>query len=116
MNPWTPLWLKIFAYVSPLSAISISDFLKFYFIPLKVNVLASKNIKGYATSLVIACMYAQSCLTLLQPHGLACQAPLSMGFSSQEYWSGLPFPAPGVLPDPGGNAKQNYNEMPPHTH
>jgi len=28
------------------------------------------------------------------------QAPLSMGFSKQEYWSGLPFPPPGDLPDP----------------
>ena len=32
---------------------------------------------------------------------LACQAPLSMGFSRQEYWSGLPFPSPGDLPHPG---------------
>ena len=32
---------------------------------------------------------------------VAHQAPLSMGFSSQEYWSGLPFPPPGDLPDPG---------------
>ena len=32
---------------------------------------------------------------------IACQAPLSMGFSRQEYWSGLPFPPPGDLPDPG---------------
>ena len=29
------------------------------------------------------------------------QAPLSMGFSRQEYWNGLPFPTPGDLPDPG---------------
>ena len=29
------------------------------------------------------------------------QAPLSMGFSRQEYWSGLPSPSPGELPDPG---------------
>ena len=32
---------------------------------------------------------------------VACQAPLSMGFPRQEYCSGLPFPAPGDLPDPG---------------
>ena len=32
---------------------------------------------------------------------VAFQAPLSMGFSRQEYWSGLPFPSPGDLPDPG---------------
>ena len=31
---------------------------------------------------------------------VACQAPLSMGFSRQEYWSGLPCPPPGDLPDP----------------
>ena len=32
---------------------------------------------------------------------VARQAPLSVGFSSQEYWSGLPCPFPGTLPDPG---------------
>ena len=32
---------------------------------------------------------------------VAGQAPLSMGFSRQEYWSGLPFPSPGKFPDPG---------------
>ena len=32
---------------------------------------------------------------------VAPQAPTSMGFSRQEYWSGLPFPSPGDLPDPG---------------
>ena len=37
----------------------------------------------------------------LRPRGLAHQAPLSMGFSRQEYWSGLPFSSPGDLPDPG---------------
>ena len=60
------------------------------------------------------CLVAQSCPTLcdpmdsLRPHGLfetpwtvAHQAPLSMGFSRQEYWSGLPFPSPGDLPNPG---------------
>ena len=35
------------------------------------------------------------------PWTAACQAPLSMGFPRQEYWSGLPFPPPGDLPDPG---------------
>ena len=34
---------------------------------------------------------------------LACQAPLSMGFSKQEYWSGLPCPPPGDLSDQGLN-------------
>jgi len=40
-------------------------------------------------------------LTLATPWTVACQAPLSMGFSRQEHWSGLPFPSPGDLPDPG---------------
>ena len=35
------------------------------------------------------------------PWTVACQAPLSMGFPRQDYWSGLPFPSPGDLPDPG---------------
>ena len=35
------------------------------------------------------------------PWGVAYQAPPSMGFSRQEYWSGLPFPSPGGLPNPG---------------
>ena len=34
------------------------------------------------------------------PWTVAHQAPLSMGFPRQEYWSGLPFPSPGALPDP----------------
>ena len=35
------------------------------------------------------------------PWTVACQAPLSMGFPRQVYWSGLPFPPPGYLPNPG---------------
>ena len=35
------------------------------------------------------------------PWTVACQAPLSMGFLRKEYWSGLPFPPPGHVPDPG---------------
>ena len=35
------------------------------------------------------------------PWMVAYQAPLSTGFSRQEYWSGLPFPSPGDLPNPG---------------
>ena len=48
-----------------------------------------------------ACIVAQSCLTLCDPMTVACQAPLSMGFSRQEYWSGLPCPPPRDLPNPG---------------
>ena len=41
---------------------------------------------------------AQSCLTLCDPWTVAHQAPQSMAFSRQEYWSGLPFPSPGIFP------------------
>ena len=37
----------------------------------------------------------------MTPGTIAHQAPLSMGFPRQEYWSGLTFPSPGDLPDPG---------------
>ena len=43
----------------------------------------------------------QSCPTLCNPWTVACLASLSIGFSRQEYWSGLPCPSPGDLPDPG---------------
>ena len=38
------------------------------------------------------------------PWTVAYQAPLSMGFSRQEYWSGVPLPSPGELPNPGTNS------------
>ena len=43
--------------------------------------------------------------SLQTPWTVACQAPLSMEFSRQEYWSGLPGPVPGDLPDPGFEPK-----------
>ena len=46
-------------------------------------------------------LVAKSCPTFKTPCTLACQAPLLMGFSRQEYQSGLPFPSPGDSPDPG---------------
>ena len=52
--------------------------------------------------LVLGCCFdPKLCLTLVTPRTVARQAPLSMEFSRQEYRSGLPFPSPGDLPDPG---------------
>ena len=45
-------------------------------------------------------LVAKSCPALATPWTVACQAPLSVGFSRQEHWSGLPFPSPGDLPNP----------------
>ena len=46
-------------------------------------------------------MLSGVCLTLCDPRTVACQAPLSMGFSKQKYWSGLLLPTPGDLLNPG---------------
>ena len=50
-------------------------------------------------SFLVCCV--QSCPTPAIPWTVAHQAPLSMGFFRQEYWSGLPLPSLGALPDPG---------------
>ena len=46
-------------------------------------------------------LVAQSWPTLCDPMTVVSQTPLSMGVSRQKHWSGLPFPSPGDLPDPG---------------
>ena len=48
---------------------------------------------------MFACSVTSVMSNSMQP--MDHQAPLSMGFSRQEYWSGLPFPSPGDLPNPG---------------
>ena len=53
------------------------------------------------SGLMHVCLVAQSCLTLCDPTTVPLQVPLSMGFPRQEYWSELPFPSPGDLPDSG---------------
>ena len=55
-----------------------------------------------AKILTTFCLHVVCCVQLiLTLWTVARQAPLSMGLSRQEYWSGLPFPPPGDLPDPG---------------
>ena len=77
-----------------------------------MNLVASQHMESFplvTTSLfsLCVCLVAQLCLALGDPLGyyiildVGCQAPLSLGFSRQEYWSGLPLPSPGELPDPG---------------
>ena len=52
------------------------------------------------TACVCACVL-NHVHVFVTPQAVTRQAPLSMGFSRQEYWSKLPFPSPGDLPDPG---------------
>ena len=58
----------------------------------------TKTVRCYVISCNKGCgvggLVAKLCPTLATPWNVACQAPLSMGFSRQEYWSGLPFPSP----------------------
>ena len=54
------------------------------------------DFRGCLQFLVLSCV-----LLFAVPRTVAHQAPLSMEFSRQEYWSGLPFPSPRDLPDPG---------------
>ena len=50
---------------------------------------------------VVVVVVAKSCPSFAILWIVTWQAPLSMGFSREKYWSGLPFPSPGDLPDPG---------------
>ena len=59
------------------------------------------KLKWSATRSVVSWLFAT-------PRTIACQAPLSTGFSREEYWSGLPFPSPGDLPHPGINSSLLY--------
>ena len=71
--------------------------------------IGSERSITYMCVCVCVCVYAwfsvkslQSCLTLCNHMDYrACQAPLPMGFSRQDYWSGLPCPPPGDFSDPG---------------
>ena len=72
--------------------------------PWKRNAKKAKWLSGEALQIAVKrreSEVAQSCPTLCDPWTVAYQAPPSMGFSRQEYWSGLPCPPPGDLPDPG---------------
>ena len=50
---------------------------------------------------MFVCMSLNCVQLFVTPWTVARQAPLSMGFSRQDYWTGLPFPPPGDLSDPG---------------
>ena len=80
------------------------------FLPLWI--LIHVILTGALRACVRACVHACVCvcarmhtlsrvLLFVTAWTVARQAPLSMGFSRQEYWSGLPFPPPGDLPNPG---------------
>ena len=85
--------------------------LKEYFVKISTIILTwtSWNFESFSIANHYSCRYHRVCElrcsvvsdSFAAPSTVACQAPLSMGFSRQEYWSGLPFPSPGGLPNPG---------------
>jgi len=67
-----------------------------------VVLIMAKDWKNSNVHWKVKMLVSQSCLILCNPMNyIAHEAPLSMEFSRQEYWSGLPFPSPGDLPKPG---------------
>ena len=82
-------------------------FVKIYSIGLVWVLLVIKSIcmnsiyLPYRCVVVVGGLVAKSCLTLATPWTVARQARLSVRFSRQEYWGGLPFPSPGDLPSLG---------------
>ena len=63
--------------------------------------MSKVNTTGFYNCLVLFCVCLLSHVRIFAtPWTVSCQAPLSIGFSRQEYWSGLPFPPPGDLPYP----------------
>ena len=72
------------------------------FLLLEIRAVLKKSLLWYVLHKKQKEGYAQLCLTLCGPKDcIAHRAPLSAGFSRQEYWSGLPFSPPRGLPDPG---------------
>ena len=62
---------------------------------------AGKPVRGEYSEVKVKVKSLSHVRLFATPWTVAQQAPPSMGFSRQEYWSGLPFPSPGDLPDPG---------------
>ena len=68
---------------------------------IELEILLNPITKGLTSSCRCYCCCHFSLSDSLQPHGCSQQAPLSMGFSRKEYWSGLSFPPAGDFPNPG---------------
>ena len=73
----------------------------FFFLCLECLSSLLHLIESFFKIQLVYSLVAKSHPTLVTPWTVACQAPLSIRFFRQEYWSGLPFPSPGDLPDTG---------------
>ena len=89
-SPWSKVLVLLQNSICLISKIVLKELLLNYYI---FNFLHEKCIFSWK--------WKCSCSVVVTPWTVARQAPLSNEFSKQEYWSGLPFPSPGDLPDPG---------------
>ena len=85
--------MELFCFMSAQSAQSLDRVLLASVLVKRIGVKTDKSCTKHIGGLV-----AKSCPTLMTPWTVAHQAPLSTGFSRQEYWHGLPFPSPGIFP------------------
>ena len=101
--------------------------IRFHFFPFKIIISKisffvevicfHKMVYADTHKLISLCLLvAQSCLLFVTPWTVACQTPLYMEFSRQEYWSGLPFPTPGYLPNPWIEPGSSLQFEPPGSH
>ena len=93
--PW--LWVRANSTHNLQGLTTPTECLSMCFPPLAFQVLGKPGLQVRQS-----CAHAYSVVfDSATPWSIALQAPLSMGFPRQEHWSGLPFPPPGDLPDPG---------------
>ena len=93
------VWMRVFAMTSAFSWQNSVSFCSASFCTLRKSLHFLTKMQSVQNCTVV--LVTQSCLTLCDPTDGPHQAPLSTEFSRQGYWSGLPFPSPGDLPDPG---------------
>ena len=119
LHPWTatvssalgksPYWLTHWLLSPPLKIQLKSSPLLSITMPPRPGEVASPSVRlvhqhtSIMSLITCVCVFSHPVMSdFLWPlWTIACQAPLSMGFSRQEYWSGLPCPSPGDLPNPG---------------
>ena len=93
----TVLWMEAPSSSQLCGRVSIQEAVRCT--PAHSNPAHSNPVRGLVF-FVVVCSLSHIWL-FATPWTVACQARLSMGFSRQEHWSGLPFPSPGTLPNPG---------------